>query len=174
MSLFILSLSNFLHLTATIIWIGGIMMILLVILPGAKESLESAPMTKRIMKEITKRFTPMANISILVIILTGLVIAFYEKNFTGFLEFNNLWSSVMFLKHILVVVMVIIHFYRGLLLNPRIAGISSKINEPMVASPLSSRVQRLQKFSLDLVKVNLVLGMIVLMMTGISSSLQES
>lgn len=171
MSLFILSLSHFLHLMATVIWIGGIMMILLVILPGAKESLESALMTKRLMKEITKRFTPMANISILVLIVTGIFIAYYEKKFTGLLDFNTLWNTVMFLKHFFVALMVIIHFYRGLMLNPRIGRLSSKINESKVTSPLSSRVQRLQKFSLDLVKVNLVLGMIVLMMTGISSSL---
>lgn len=171
MSLFILSLSHFLHLMATVIWIGGIVMILLVILPGAKESLESALMTKRLMKEITKRFTPMANISILIVILTGLVIAYYEKKFTGLLKFDNLWNSVMFLKHFLVVVMVIIHFYRGLMLNPIIGRLSSKINESKVTSPISSRVQRLQKFSLDLVKSNFVLGLIVLLLAGISLSL---
>lgn len=171
MNLFILSLSHFLHLMATVIWIGGIMMILLVILPGAKESLESAPIIKRLMKEITKRFTPMANISILFVILTGLVITFYEKNFTGLLKFDNLLNSVMLLKHFLVVVMVIIHFYRGLALNPKIGRLSSKIIESKVTSSLSSRVTRLQKLSLDLVKVNFALGMIVLMVTGISSSL---
>ncbi len=171
MSLVILSLSHFLHLLATVIWIGGIMMILSVILPGAKESLESAPMIKRLMKEITKRFTPMANISILIMILTGIVIANYEKKFTGLLDFNTLWSTVMSLKHFLVALMVIIHFYRGLMLNRIIGRLSSRISKSEVASPLSSRVQRLQKYSLDLVKVNLVLGMIVLMMTGISLSL---
>jgi len=171
MSLVTLSLSHFLHLMATVVWIGGIVMILLVILPGAKESIESAPKIKRLMKEIARRFTPMANISILIVILTGNVIAFYDKRFTALLEFNNPWNSVMLLKHFLVVVMVIIHFYRGLLLNPKICRLSSKISELEVASPLSSRVAKFQKFSLDLVKVNLVLGIMVLMMTGILSSL---
>jgi uncharacterized membrane protein len=156
---------------ATIIWIGGIMMILLVILPGAKESLESVPLVKKLMKEITKRFTPMANISILVLIVTGIVIVNYEQNFTGFLDFNNPWNIVMFMKHFLVALPVIIHFYRGLILNPKIGRLSSKIIESKVTSSLSSRVTRLQKFSLDLVRVNLILGMSVLIMTGISSSL---
>ncbi len=171
MSLFILSLSHFLHLMATVIWIGGIMMILLVILPGAKESLESALMTKRLMKEITKRFTPLANISILIMIATGIVITHYEQNFTGFLNFNNFWNVVMFLKHLLVALMVFIHFYRGWILNPKIGRLSSRINQSKEASSLSSRVARLQNFSLDLVKTNLVLGTVVLIMTGISSSL---
>jgi len=57
------------------------------------------------------------------------------------------------------------------MLNPKIGRLSSKISELEVASPLSSRVAKFQKFSLDLVKVNLVLGIMVLMMTGILSSL---
>lgn len=114
MSLVILSLSHFLYLMATVIWIGGIMMI-----------------------------------------LTGIVIANYENKFTGLLDFNTLWSTVMSMKHCLVALMVMIHFYRGLMLNPKIGKLSTKINESKVTSPLSSRVQRLQIFSLDLVKVNL-------------------
>lgn len=146
-------------------------MILLVILPGARASIESATMVRRLMKDIAKRFTPMANISILVLIVTGIVINHYEQNFTGFLNFNNPWNAVMFLKHSLVALMVIIHFYRGLILNPKIGRLSSRINESQVSSSLASKVARLQRFSLDLVKANLVLGLIVLLLTGISSSL---
>lgn len=171
MSLFILSLSHFLHLLATVVWIGGIVMIFLVILPGAKTALESAPLVSKLMKEITKRFTPMANISILVLIATGIVIAHYEKNFTGVLDFNNPWNVIMILKHFLVALMIIVHFYRGLILNPRIGRLSSQISETQVFSSLSSQVARLQNFSLSLVKTNLVLGMMVLLLTGISSSL---
>ena len=85
MNLIILSASYFLHFLATVVWIGGIIMILLVILPSAKTSLESAPMISGLMKEITKHFTPMANISIFILIVTGIVIAFYNKNFTNIL-----------------------------------------------------------------------------------------
>ena len=162
MILLILIISRFLHLLATVVWIGGMVMILLVILPGAKRTLEPASVIGKLMKELTKRFTPMANLSILILIIAGFVLAHYEKNFTGFLNFDNSWNVVMFLKHFLVVLMIIVHFYRGLVLNPKIGRLSSKND---------SRVVRLQKFSLYLVKTNLILGMIVLLLTGITSSL---
>ena len=171
MRLVILSLSHFLHLLATVVWIGGMVMILLVILPGARSAIESAPMVSRLMKEITKRFTPLVNISILVLIVTGIVIAHHEKNFTGFLDFSNPWNAIMFLKHFFVALMVIIHFYRGLVLNPKIGRLSSQVNESQVAPSLSSQVVNLQRFSLNLIKTNLVLGLIVLLLTSISSSL---
>jgi uncharacterized membrane protein len=162
MSLFIFSLSYFLHILATVVWIGGIVMILLVILPSATTALESAPKTK-LMTEITRRFTPMANISILVLVATGIVIAFHQEKFSGLMDFNNSWSVITLVKHVLVALMIIIHFYRGLILNPKIGRLSSERND--------SQVTRLQRFSLDLVKTNLVLGMMVLLLTGISSSL---
>ena len=171
MNLIILSLSHFLHLLATVVWIGGIVMILSSVLPGAKDALESAPMVSRLMKHITKRFTPMVNVSILVLIVTGIIIAHYEKNFTGFWDFNNPWNTVMFLKHSFVALMIIIHFYRGLILTSKIGRLSSQADESQKLSSLSSKVARLQKFSLNLVKTNLVLGLIVLLVTGISSSL---
>ncbi|HDL19097.1 MAG TPA: hypothetical protein ENH29_08585 [Bacteroidetes bacterium] len=168
MNLVIQSLSNFLHILATVVWIGGIVMILLVILPGAKVVLESKSLVSKLMKDISKRFTFMANISIIVLIITGIIITKYNKNFTGFLDFDNYVNIVIFIKHLFVAAMVIIHFYRGLILNPRIVGLSTQIIE---SSELSSKAARLQIFSLNLVKTNLVLGLVVLLLTGISSSL---
>jgi uncharacterized membrane protein len=146
-------------------------MILLVILPGAKATLESPSMLGRLMKDVAQRFTPLANISILVLILTGVVIIYYEEEFTGFLGFSDPWSTIMFSKHFLVALMVLIHFYRGLMLNPRIEKLSFQVNESQTESSLSSKVRGLQKFSLNLVKTNLVLGLIVLLLTGVLSSL---
>ena len=163
MNLIILSASYFLHFLATVVWIGGIIMILLVILPSAKTSLESAPMISGLMKEITKHFTPMANISIFILIVTGIVIAFYNKNFTNILDFSNHRNLVMFLKHIFVVLMIIIHFYRGLILNPKIGKLSLQVDD--------SQIAKLRKYSLDLVKANLVLGLVVLVVSGILSSI---
>ena len=163
MNLIILALNHFFHLLATVIWIGGIIMILLVILPSAKTSLESTPMFNGLMKEITKRFTPMATISIFVLIITGVFTALYNKNFVGFFDFSNSWSLVMFLKHIIVALMIIIHFYRGLILIPKIGRLSSQGDESLIVN--------LRKYSLNLVKLNLALGVVVLIVSGILFSI---
>ncbi len=170
MKLIVLSLSHFLHLLATVVWIGGIWMILLVILPGARTSLQSAPMTGKLMKEITGRFTPMANISIIVLIITGVIIGYYGKNVTNPFDFYNSWTPIMLVKHLLVALMVVIHFYRGLLLGPKIGKLSARLNESTEASTLSAQVAKMQKFSLNLVKINLALGLMVLFLTGLASS----
>lgn len=156
--------SHFLHVVATVVWIGGIWMILLVLLPGARTSLESPAMTGKLMKEITKRFTPMVNISILVLIVTGPIMGHYGRNMTNPLEFYNHWTPIMGVKHLLVAAMAIIHFSRGWLLTPKIERLAAQAAE---SPSLSSRLAGLQKFSLNLVKVNFALGISVLLVTAI-------
>ena len=162
MNLIIISLSHFVHLLATVIWIGGIFMVLFVIIPSARTSLEPGAMSG-LMKEITGKFTPMANLSILVMVITGVILAVYGEKFTDFLNVSNIWGGILFFKHIVVALMIIIHFYRGLVLAPRIGRLSAQAAGSI---SLPSEIARLQKFSLNLVKTNLVLGMFVLLASG--------
>ena len=163
MNLWILALSHLIHVLGTVVWIGGILMTLLVILPGSKAAIESAPMVGKLMKEVAKRFTPLANISILLLIATGIIIFYDDKNYTSFLDIKNRWNVLIALKHVLVAIMIIIHFYRGLILSQKIEKSFSKPNEIQPA--------RLKKLSLDLVKVNFALGIIVLLLTAVSISI---
>ncbi len=163
MSLWVLALSHFIHVMGTVVWIGGILMALLVILPSSKAALESAPMVGKLMKEVAKRFTPLANISILMLIATGIILFYYDKNYTSFPDLKNRWNVVIALKHFFVATMIVIHFYRGLILNQKIEKFSSQPNE--------KQSSRLKKISLDLVKVNFALGIIVLLLTAVSISI---
>lgn len=163
MSLWVLALCHFIHVIGTVIWIGGILMTLLVILPSSKAAFESAPMVGKLMKEVAKRFTPLANISILMLIVTGIILFYYDKNYTPFLDPKNRWNVLIALKHALVAIMIIIHFYRGLILSKKIEKSTSNPNEAQTA--------RLKKLSLDLVKVNFALGGLVLLLTAVLISI---
>jgi uncharacterized membrane protein len=163
MIFWVVALSHFLHAMGTVVWIGGILMTLLVIVPGSKAALESPPLVGKLMKEIAKRFTPLANMSILLLIATGIIMLYYDKNYTSFLDLKKSWHVIIALKHFFVAAMIIIHFYRGLILNQKIEKSSSKRDE--------IRSTRLKKISMDLVKINLVLGIIVLLLTAVSLSM---
>lgn len=163
MKLFILSLAHFLHLTAAVIWIGGIAMILFAILPSAKAVLEPALVSK-FMKEVTKRFTPMANLSILVLFITGTMIGFNNKSVTNIS--SHFWNIFAVLKLFLAIAMVILHFYRGLILNSIIEKASFE-SGMQGTNPLTTQVPKLQRVSLNLIKTNFILGLLVLLITGI-------
>ena len=162
MNPWILVLSHFFHVMGTVVWIGGIFMTLLVILPGVKAVLESQPIIGTLMNEVAKRFTPLANISILLLVVTGIIIFYDDKSFTSLMDLRNWWNVVIVLKHFFIAIMIMIHFYRGLILNPKIARIAPQSNE--------KRTSSLKKLSLDLVKVNLILGIMVLAFTALAIS----
>lgn len=145
-----------LHLIATVIWIGGITFILFIAIPSANQVLGAE--AGKLMGEISKRFTPIANYSIILLIVTGAVLTAVNKQFLGIGNFGNSWSLGLIMKHVLVFVMVAVHFYRGLVLAPKIAKTDAV-----------SEKTSLQKLSLNLVKVNFCLGAIVLLLSGIMS-----
>jgi uncharacterized membrane protein len=147
-----------LHLISTVVWIGGIIFILFIAIPSAKQILGVE--AGKLMGEVSKRFTPLANYSIILLIITGVVLTALNKQFSGIEIFGNNWLLVLIIKHLLVVSMVAIHFYRGLILAPKIARTEYA---PEKAS--------LQKISLNLVKVNFCLGLIVLLSSGVISIL---
>jgi len=154
MSELILITFYWLHLLATVVWIGGIIFILFIAIPSSRQVLGAE--AGKLMGEISKRFTPLANYSIFLLVITGVALAGFNKQFSGIRLFENNWINVLSLKCILVFGMVIIHFYRGLILTPRIGK-----TEP------ASEKASLQKLSLNLVKVNFGSGMLVLLLSGI-------
>lgn len=154
----ILVVSYWLHSIAAVIWIGGIFFILFIALPSAKQVLGAE--AGKLMGEVSKRFTPIVNYSIILLIVTGTALTAFNRQFLEISNFGNSWTLVLIIKHLLVVSMVSVHFYRGLILAPKIAK----------TEPASEKVS-LQKLSLNLVKVNFCLGLIVLLFSGIISIL---
>ena len=159
MGLWIVPVSHFLHISATVVWIGGIFMTLLVFLPGSKTALDSAPLVGKLMKEVGQRFTPLANVSVLILIVSGLILFYFNRNFTSFGDPSTSWNIPIFYKLALVAIMACIHFYRGSILTPKIMASATQTNEAKTAG--------LRKLSLNLVKINLILGIAVLMFSAV-------
>jgi uncharacterized membrane protein len=154
----ILAGSYWLHSIATVVWIGGIFFILFIAIPSAKQVLGGE--AGKLLGEISKKFTPIANYCIILLIITGSVLTAVNKQFLGIGNFGNSWSWGLIVKHVFVLGMGAVHFYRGLILAPKIAR----------TEPAAEKVS-LQKLSLNLVKVNFCLGLIVLLFSGIISIL---
>ncbi len=154
----LLAIFYWLYFLATVIWIGGITFILFITIPSSKQVLGAE--AGKLMGEISKRFAPLANYSIICLIVTGIALTGFNKQFSGIVFFENNWILVLIMKHILVSGMVVVHFYRGLVLSPKIVKTAS-----------GTEKAALQKLSLNLVKVNFGLGLLVLLLSGIISVL---
>lgn len=140
-------LTAWLHLLAAVIWTGGIIYTLYIAMPAARGSL--GPDAGKLMGEVSKRFTPVANYCILLIVLTGAALTWMVWD-RAYLEGL---AAVLYLKFLLASMMIGIHLYRGLLLAPKVAA-------------TGHQKPGLQKLSLNLVKVNLWAGVAILLLSA--------
>ncbi len=112
-----LALSLFFHIGATVIWIGGILLVTFLVVPELNRALADQPALYQLLRRLRKRFTPLGNLSLAALIVTGLLQMSTDPNYEGLLSFSNRWSQVLLLKHLLLIVMAA----AGLLLQIAVA-----------------------------------------------------
>ena len=112
-----LALSLFLHISATAVWIGGILLLTFLVVPELNQALAEQPALHRLLTRLRVRFTIVGNLSLAVLIVTGLLQMSTDPNYEGLLRFSNRWSQALLLKHLLIIVMALC----GLLLQLAVA-----------------------------------------------------
>ncbi len=103
----ILAISLFFHILATVVWIGGILIITLLVIPEVNRILVDQPALYQILLRLRKRFAPISNLALVALITTGLFQMTADPNYDGLMQFNNTWSQIMLIKHILIAVMAL-------------------------------------------------------------------
>ena len=154
----IIILGKWFHLLGTVIWIGAMILLLFVIIPSAKEVFGSTPEFKKLLKSVGKRMTFLVNISIIIIIMSGILLAVSGRNLEIKEEHSFRESLIYISKIVLASMMVIIHFSRNKIIAPILEKMAAK-------EPTSKSFIRLQKVQMDLVWVNLTLGLIVMFLS---------
>lgn len=102
-----LAVSHFFHLIATVVWIGGLFIMVLLVLPAARRVLNEQPMLYVFMNRLRRRFVPLSNLSLAVLVVTGLIQMSADPNYDGLLQFSNEWSRAMLFKHLAIVGMFV-------------------------------------------------------------------
>lgn len=157
----VLIASHLVHIVATVAWIGGIVFMALVVTPAA----EGEPGCSRFLTAIQRRFTPIANLCLVALIVTGMVQLTSNSNYAGFLNFSNLWATAILLKHIAIGGMIAAALYMNLVLQPDINRtmllLSSGKAKPEETAALSRRQSQLMQ-------INVALSIIVLLFTAIA------
>jgi uncharacterized membrane protein len=152
-----LSFVNFLHLLATVTWIGGMATNILVMLPSAREVLEPA-VFGRFLGAVMKRFRLVSYGSIVILVIAGVLISLLSGD-----SFDSAPSQVIIVKHLFVIVLVLLAVYSFEVLAPKVAK--------LVAKGPSPELLKAQKLQLRLASTGFVLGLIILLLAAIALSL---
>jgi len=153
----VFAIVTFLHDLFTTVWVGGVITLGITVLPAAKKVLGIGPQTRQLMDAIQKRLSVLVYVSIVGLVVTGMLMANRSPVFQGLFRLGNAYSTVLALKHILVLAMVAVALYRSLVLGRR-SGPSTPSQE---------------KLSAGLLFLNIVLGIVILLLSGFAVALSS-
>jgi uncharacterized membrane protein len=152
-----LAIAFWFHMAATIVWIGGLFYQAVVVNPA----LERFPEQRgRLAEDLRRRFQPLAWLSLLVLIGTGLLQMSGNPNYEGLFAFSNPWSRAILVKHIAVGLMILVAAYQTWVLNPRLSRLALK-QEVAASNQVTREISRLSR-------LNLIFGILVLGLTALA------
>lgn len=142
----------FLHNLFTVVWVGGLIILGAVVLPVTSKTLGRGANTKELVDNIQDRLSIFVVVSMLGLLGTGMLLARRAPHFEGVFSFTNSYSTVLAVKHIIVILMVVAALLRRIALKQT----GDKLQP------------RRRKAGLGLLYGNIVLGIIVLLLSAIS------
>ena len=113
----VFGLATFFHNLFTVVWIGGLIVTVISILPSVKEALGTGPQVKKVMMAFQKRQSVWVYISMAGLILTGVMLSNRNPEFEHLFGFGNMYSVLLSIKHILVLILIGLTLYRTLVLG---------------------------------------------------------
>jgi len=164
-NLILASVINFLHLFATVAWLGAMTTNAFILLPSMRDTLE-APVAGKLIGAVMKRFRVLVYTSIGVLIVTGIgmiVTGIGKTSSIKFMQFTNLWSTISYIKHIVMIIVTILVIYS-------LEGLSKKVSKLSAKGP-SPELVGLQKKQKVFSYLGLVLVLIILLLTGIMTAI---
>lgn len=168
MSPSLLALSLFLHLLATVVWLGGLFLLTLLVWPETRRRLADHPQRYRLLDGLRQRFQPLSWLSMLVLLVTGLFQMTADPHYEGMLQFNNPWSRAILLKHVAMAGMVIC----GILLQWRVAPALRRAGWLLDQGRSdAAEWRRLRRQELRLARMSVALGVLVLLFTAMATAL---
>ncbi|MBX3063353.1 MAG: CopD family protein [Anaerolineae bacterium] len=165
----LLVISLFLHLLATAIWLGGLILASILIMPEARKRMAAITGLVEFLDRLRARFDPLANLSLVTLVVTGLYQMTRDPNYEGFLAVNNDWSRAILLKHIAVIGMVLVGGIMQFGIVPAIER--AKLYASQGKTLPNYDVQSLRRRERRFIVLNTVLGVVVLLCTAVATAL---
>ena len=158
----VLALIYWLHMLATVTWVGSLTAINLLVLPASKRTLKLVDQLSFI-SALQKRLEPIAWFSISLLVVTGLIQMSTSPHYDGFLSLSTQWSMAILTKHILGVIMVVVSAIQTWEVIPAIHRILLKKENANV-----DELAKLQRRELILLRANLILSILILGATAVA------
>ena len=157
-----IALVFWLHMLATVAWLGGLAAIAILVLPTAKRVLKSTDQLAFI-EAMQKRLEPLAWFSLAILIVTGMFQLSVNPHYDGFLSTSGGWSQAILTKHIFVILMIVVSAIQTWEVLPAIHRGLMRIEKGLADEV---EIERLQRRETLLLRLNIGLSILILAATA--------
>jgi len=158
-----LTLSYWLHMSGTILWIGGLSAVVFLINPAARRVLNTPDYLVFIQK-VYSRLQAIGWFSLALLTATGLLQMSSNPNYAGFLAINNRWAVAILAKHFVFGLMILISAYLTWWLTPALQRAQLRQSRGLE----EGEGGKLQRRESVLTLVNLGLAVVILALTALA------
>lgn len=165
MDFWILALSYWIHLLATIVWLGGLALLALVALPALRQG----TLATNQWAALQRRFTPWVNASLVLLLVTGFVQMTNDEHYEGFLVLHSLWAQAILVKHVAVAAMIVLGAYVQWRLHPAMERLTLLVEKrPQLAEADQEELLRQER---RMLWINLGCAAAVLFFTAVATAI---
>ena len=104
----IIVFSYWIHLLATVIWFGTVLLMAATAVPAFRRQMIS----ENSWLHLQKKCLPWTNLSLVLLLLTGFLQMTNDPNYGGFLVVDNTWAWALLVKHLFYAIVLGITVYR--------------------------------------------------------------
>ena len=159
-----LTIAFWLHMLATVSWVGGLAIISLVVIPISRKTL-SLEDHHRLLTAVNRRMATVGGLSLAVLIGTGLIQMSANPNYTGLLSAENPWGTALLFKHIAFIGILGLSAYQTWGVAPAIERILLLQARGRAGEEDQSALRRRE---LLILRGNVILSVIVLFLTSLA------
>jgi uncharacterized membrane protein len=160
-----LTLSYGLHLLATVALVGGLFTQAILVLPAASQDAASRA-ELAMARRISKRFQPIAWLSLAILAGTGMLQMTGNPSYQGFVAIENPWSAALLAKHAVFALMLAVFAYQTWVLWPTLERAALRQDEQHSVDGLTAQV----RWQRRLIQLNFWLGVLILVLTSVAQT----
>lgn len=159
-----LTLTFWVHMAATVTWVGALFIQAALILPGFRKSIPEEKQAAFVEATI-RRFQALIWLSLTLLLATGMTQMSANPNYGGLLSIENNWSIAIFAKHIAAAIVFAIATYQSLVLLPRMQRFLIILKKRGSSNEEQAAIIHQQH---KLARINFILVFLILALTAIA------
>lgn len=158
-----LTVAYWLHMLATVVWIGCLASMAVVVLPAARSALDQSGY-RALLAQLQSRLQPISWFCLIVLGVTGMFQMSSNPSYEGLLAITNDWATAILIKHLVIGLMMMISGYLTWGVLPALRR--HALLQAMQNINNESDLKRLEQREKFLLNINLLLSVAVLALTA--------